>query len=50
MLNDGDDVLTFLPGWILRVVAPAELVNYVSLHQRSGDMIVGSCGLVAILA
>ena len=36
--------------WILRVVAPAEFVNHVSFDQRSGDMVVGSSGLVAILA
>ena len=35
--------------WILRVVAPAELVNHVNIDQRSGDMAVRSCGLVAIL-
>ena len=36
--------------WILRVGAPAELVNQVSFDQRSGDMAVGSFGLVAIHA
>ena len=28
--------------WILRVVAPTELVNHVSFDQRSRDMAVGS--------
>ena len=36
--------------WILRVVAPAEHVNHVSIDQRSGDMVVGSRGLVTIHA
>ena len=36
--------------WFLRVVAPTDLVNHVNIDQRSGDMSVGSCGLVAILA
>ena len=36
--------------WILRVVAPTELVNHVNIDQRSGDLAVGSCGRGAILA
>ena len=33
---------------IQRVVAPTELMNHVNFDQKSGDMAVGSCGLVAI--
>ena len=36
--------------WTKRSCPPAELVSHVNLDQWSGDMAVGSCGLVAIHA
>ena len=39
-----------VPYWILKVVAPTELVNHVNFDERSENMALESCGLVAILA
>ena len=36
--------------WTKRSWSPAEIVSHVKFDQWSGDMAVGSCGLVAINA
>ena len=36
--------------WTKRSWPPADTVSHVKFDQWSGDMAVGSCGLVAILA
>ena len=36
--------------WTKEVIAPADTVSHVNFDQWSGDMAVGSCGLVAIHA